>query len=342
MRVGINGLGRIGRAILRQLWEKETHVCTHINDINCDIENIAYLILYDSVSGKFPGEVKVSTPRNITLQTDRKRWEIQVSNQPAITNIDWSGVQCLIDSSGRDDNALAAREIKVHGLNHVIITHTFAEGDFTMVFGVNEELFDPSRHRIVSSSICDASAIAPVLKVISDECGLKQCFVTTLHPWLSYQNIMDGPLRSQANPPSSYNYYPLGRASVASLIPKPTTVGFVLESLIPVLKDRVFAMSYRVPTSVVASADISLVTNSRITIERLRSLLTSLNEHWFRCSKEMLISSDHRGETASAVIDLRWLEVHDNHYVKLVLWYDNEWGYSARVIELLDRIRIAS
>jgi glyceraldehyde 3-phosphate dehydrogenase len=342
MRVGINGLGRIGRAILRQLWDKGTHVCAHINDINCDIENIAYLILYDSISGKFPGEVKVSTPRKITLQTDRKCWEIEVSNQPLITNIDWSGVECLIDSSGRDDNALAARTIKVPGLNHVIITHTFAESDFTLVFGVNDGLFDPSRHRIVSSSICDASAIAPVLKIISDECGLKQCFVTTLHPWLSYQNIMDGPLRSQANPPLSYDYYPLGRASVGSLIPKPTTVGFVLESLIPVLKDRVFAMSYRVPTSVVASADISLVTNSRITIELLRSLLTSLNEHWFRCSKEMLISSDHRGETASAVIDLRWLEVHDNHYVKLVLWYDNEWGYSARVIDLLDRIRIAS
>jgi glyceraldehyde 3-phosphate dehydrogenase len=224
----------------------------------------------------------------------------------------------------------------------VLITHTFGDSDFTIVFGVNEDSFNPSRHRVISTSICDASAIAPVLKVISDECGLELCFVTTLHPWLSYQNIMDGPVRSEANPGISYGYYPLGRASTASIIPKPTTVGNVLQSLIPPLKNRIFAMSYRVPTSVVASADISLVTTRAITPEHLRSLLRSIDQRLIRCSNDLLVSIDFQGETASGVVDLRWLEVREEHFIKLVMWYDNEWGYSARVIDLLDRIAYSS
>jgi glyceraldehyde 3-phosphate dehydrogenase len=250
--------------------------------------------------------------------------------------VGWSDTDCVIDSSGVEGNALSYRDIKGDAPSHVIVTHTFAEADFTLVFGVNEELFDPSQHRIISSSICDAGAIAPVLKQISDRYGLNQCFITTLHPWLPYQNITDGPICSEAYPKLWHGYYPLGRASVGALIPKPTTVGQVLESLIPVMKGRISSMSYRAPTSVVASADISIVTSSSVNTQHLRALLISLNGSLVRCSNEMLVSVDYKGETASAIIDLRWLEVLNEHYVKLVLWYDNEWGYSARVIDILD------
>ena len=336
MKVGINGLGRIGRNVLRRLWETRMHRCVHINDLNPDIENIAYLILHDSVLGRFPGHVRVSGPRQINLESGRERWQIQVSNQPVIKNVDWSGVACVIDSSGVEANALAARDL--NGPGHVIVTHSFTEADLTLVFGVNEKAFDPSRHRVISSSICDAIAIAPVLKAVSDQCGVEQVFITTMHPWLSYQNLMDGPSRSDANPSSTYAYYPLGRASVGALIPKPTTVGKVLESVVPALKNRVLSFSYRVPTAVVASADISLVTSCAVDTRRLETMLLSLNERLVRCSNEMLISVDYEGETASAVVDQRWLEVRDERYVKLVLWYDNEFGYSSRVVDILDLI----
>ena len=338
MKIGINGLGRIGRVILRQMWECKTHICSHINDINCDIENIAYLIRHDSIWGKFPGRVNVNAPGSLSLQANGKRWDIQITNESAMKDVDWSDAQCLIDCSGQDSNALGAALIDSDVISHVLITHTFGESDFTNVFGVNQELFNPSRHRIISTSICDACAIAPVLKIISDECGVEQCFVTTLHPWLSYQNVMDGPVRSEASPRTAHGYYPLGRSSTASLIPKPTTVGDVLESLISALKGRIFALSYRVPTAVVASADISIVTKRAITAERLRSLLSSINQKVIRCSNDLLVSIDYQGETVSGVIDLRWLELHDEHFIKLVIWYDNEWGYSARVLDLLDLI----
>jgi glyceraldehyde 3-phosphate dehydrogenase len=336
VKVGINGLGRVGRNVLRRLWETRRHTCVHINDLNRDIENIAYLILHDSVLGRFPGQVRVSGARQITLESGRERWQIQFSNQPVIKNVDWSGVDCVIDSSGVEANALAARDLS--GPGHVIVTHSFAEADITLVFGVNEELFDSSRHRVISSSICDAIAIAPVLKVISDQCGVDHVFVTTMHPWLSYQNIMDGPVRSETNPNSNYTYYPLGRASVGALIPKPTTVGKVLEFVVPSLRNRVLSFSYRVPTAVVASADISLVTSCPVDTRRIEAMLLSLNERVVRCSNEMLISVDYEGETASAVVDQRWLEVRDERYVKMVLWYDNEFGYSSRVVDILDLI----
>lgn len=338
IKVGINGLGRIGRSILRQLWERHTHVCSHINDINGDVENIAYLILHDSVYGRFPGHVEVTGDRQITLQGDSRHWDILVSNHEVINDVDWSGTKCVIECSGREGNAQAAREIKADELSHVIVTHTFEGADFTLVFGVNEGFFDPTHHRIISSSICDASAIAPVLKTISDRCGLSQCFVTTLHPWLSYQNLVDGPVHSEAYRQRTYRYYPLGRASIGALIPKPTTVGGVLESLIPALKGRIIALSYRVPTAVVASADISLVTSVPTNAGSVNALLASLDECLIRRSQEMLVSVDYERENASAVIDMRWLEVRDEHFIKLVLWYDNEWGYSARVVDILDRI----
>jgi glyceraldehyde 3-phosphate dehydrogenase len=336
LKVGLNGLGRIGRNVLRRLWETRKHTCVHINDLNQDIENIAYLILHDSVLGRFPGQVAVSGARQITLESGRERWQIQVSHQPVIKNVDWSGVDCVIDASGVEANALLAREL--NGPGHVIVTHSFAEADITLVFGVNDELFDPSRHRVISSSICDAIAIAPVLKRVSDECGVDHVFVTTMHPWLSYQNIMDGPVRCEADPRSTYTYYPLGRASVGALIPKPTTVGKVLESVVPALSNRVHSFSYRIPTAVVASADISLITSSPVDQRRLEAMLLSLNERLVRCSREMLISVDYEGETASAVVDQRWLEVRDERYVKIVLWYDNEFGYSARVVDILELI----
>lgn len=337
MRVGINGLGRIGRSVLRLLWQSGKHLCVQINDTNCDIHNIAYLLRHDTVCGRFPGQVTVDGSHQIILQGSERRWNIQVSHHPVISDVEWNGVECVIDSSGTEENTVATRRIINSELSHVIVTHTLASADFTLVFGVNEALFEPSRHRLISSSICDACAIAPVLRVLSDHCGFQQCFVTTLHPWLSYQQIVDGPAGTTAGTQIWNGYYALGRASVGNLIPKPTTVGRVLETLVPSLKDHLFAFSFRIPTPVVASADLSLVTSTPISADKVRSLLRSMDENLIRSSDEMLVSIDYRGETASAVVDLRWLEVRDN-YVKLVLWYDNEWGYSARVVDIIDLI----
>lgn len=335
MRFGINGLGRIGRAVLRQSWERAKHVVVHINDSNEDLESLAYLIRHDSINGKFAARVTVAANRQLIIEEAGQRWEIAITCDTAIANVDWSKMHCVIDSSGSEPNALVARDVNAP---HVIVTHTFPRADFTVVFGVNDALLDPARQRVISSSICDASALAPILTAIACEYPIEHCFVTTLHPWLSYQNILDGPVRAVGHPKLWEGYYALGRASVGAVIPKPTSVGPVLESLIPSLQRRITSFSYRIPTAVVASADVSLVFSNPVNADWIQDLLQSLDNRLIRCTDEMLVSTDYRGETASAVVDLRFLQVRDRHYAKLLLWYDNEWGYAARLMDLLDRI----
>jgi glyceraldehyde 3-phosphate dehydrogenase len=341
MRVGINGLGRVGRAVLRNLWARDTHVCAHVNDLNSDVENLAYLIRHDSTYGRFPGRV-TSAPGRVTLEDGARRWELRVTNDPSIQDVAWPGSQTdvVVESSGVDSNARQGREVVGRGAaTHVVVTNTYYEADFTLVQGVNEREFDPDKHRVVSSSICDTNAIAPVLKLVGDAFGIEQCFLTTLHPWLAYQNLTDGSVRSQAHPAASFAYYPLGRASVGALIPKPTTAGPVLEFLLPALRNKIVSFSYRVPTATVCSADLSLVTSRPVSAERLGKLFRSCDARIVRCNDDMLISVDYEGEAASAVVDLRWLEVKDERYLKLVLWYDNEWGYANRVIDVVDMIK---
>ena len=340
LRVGINGFGRIGRALARILLLRRRHRIVHVNDLNPDVQNLAYLMKYDTTYGRLPDAVAADGD-GISVGDQR----IRVTHVGDLAEVDWagSGADIVIEATGvsRNEHQAAAVAPRVRG--GVVVTHTCPSADFTLVFGATERAFDPARHKVVSTSICDAIAAAPVLKVLHEAFGLEYGFITTLHPWLSYQNLMDGPARSQAYPGATYSHYPLGRSSVGALIPKPTTVVTACERIVPELAGVLKCMSYRVPTPCVSSADLSLHLERPATeaavLEAFRALQASQGgRQVVRITDEPLISVDYLGDEHSCIIDTRWLMLNRGRQLKVVLWYDNEWGYASRVADAIDLV----
>ena len=202
---------------------------------------------------------------------------------------------------------------------------------------MNDGLYDPSRHHVVSNTICDANAVAHVLKAVDEEFELARGMVTTLHPWLSFQNLVDGPVPWQARPGAYWSDFSLGRSSVNALIPKNTTVISALEPVLPHIPPRMSALSYRVPTQVVCSADLTLDVNTPTDRAGLLGFFEERfgDSPYVTIESESLVSTDFIGQSQSAAVDARWLNVVDGRLLKIVLWYDNEWGYSSRVVDLL-------
>jgi len=337
LRIGVNGFGRIGRALTRILLQRGRHRVVHINDLNADNANLAYLLKYDTTYGRLAGQV---TATDEAIRIDDR--EIRVSHRPDISEVDWSDADVVIECTGVTRNEQHARAVVDAG-KPVFVTNAAPSADFTLVFGATEGKFDKAKHRVVSTSICDAAAAAPVLKTLHEAFGVDYGFITTLHPLLSYQNLMDGPARSQAYPGAIYSHYPLGRSSVGALIPKPTTVVGACERVVPVLAGVLKCMSYRVPTSCVSSADMSLhlekSTTEQEVIARLEALRASqAGREVVRITDEPLVSVDYLGDPHSCIIDTRWLMLNRGKQLKIVLWYDNEWGYTSRVADALDLV----
>ena len=337
MKVGINGFGRIGRAIFRINESNPVFEITAVNDIDPLIENHAYLLNYDSVYGSLGNKVSVSKDNNI-LRIDGH--EIAFYSKENIDDIPWNthDIDVVIDSSGIYENVVKSRKLLKRGIDKVIITHSPKDSvDNTIIFGANEKSFDISKHHILSSSICDANACAPVLKAIDEELGIADGFITTLHPWLGYQNLLDGSLRSVNSPGHYWTDFALGRSSTESLIPKPTTLVPALQKVLPEITGDIHAMSFRVPTSIVSASDIVLSLKKHTTVQFVEDLFVKLEKLYpdvVRINNESLVSIDFKGIKQSCVIDIRWLKVFQNK-IKLVLWYDNEWGYANRIIDLI-------
>lgn len=342
LRVGINGFGRIGRAIYRANFDKKAFKIVAVNDINPDIGNIAYTLNYDSLYDRLPDPVRIDPLEGIIHNT---RDRIRVFHEQAVTDVPWeeADVDVVIDASGVLANVLAARSLVEQGrVRKVLVTHSPEEGiDFTMVLGANEHLLDVEKHDVIASSICDATAIAPVLKLIQDRFGITSGYVTTLHPWLSYQNLMDGPASSWSVPGEIYHHYALGRSVIGNIIPKPTTaIEAACKVLDSVTEDMIGSFSYRTPTAIVGSADITLVTRDAVTKEELLAAIAAYerDQRWsiLQGCAEPLVSLDFKKSKFSAVVDARWADVVGDNLVKLVLWYDNEWGYSCRVVDQVE------
>ena len=336
-KIGINGFGRIGRTITRINKLQSRFNLLAINDIDPYVENMAYLLKYDSTYGKFPGEIKNNKD---VIFVDGS--EIQYFSQPNLHEVDWGslGVDLVIDSSGVASNVESARKLVAQNssVKKVIITNSSDTTDREIIMGVNHDSLEES-DQVVSNSICDANALAHVLKWIDDEYGIDSGSITTLHPWLSYQNLVDGPAISKSKPGVVWKDFALGRASSDSLIPKNTTAVSAVEKVLPSLKNKLMSFSYRVPTDIVASSDITLNTSIQPTQEKLKIFLESkINQsNYIRANYESLVSLDYEEEEVSAVLDMQWLQV-GNGMIKLVLWYDNEWGYSARTLDLTEAL----
>ncbi|KAA3615510.1 MAG: aldehyde dehydrogenase [Calditrichaeota bacterium] len=336
LRIGMNGFGRIGRAIFRNNLAKDAFKVVSINDINPDISNIAYQLNYDTLYGQLDDKYYAVNDHLCNNQD-----KIKIYNQPHVDTVPWENEQAdiIIDASGVLDNVLRAPQTLVkHNLKKVMITHSPDEVDFSMVLGANETELDLTRHHVISTSICDATALGPVLKIIHENIGIRNGYITTLHPWLNYQNLMDGPASSWSVPGTIYHHYALGRSVIGNMIPKPTSaIAATCKVVDGVTEGMIGSFSYRTPTAIVGSADITLNLKQFSSKEQILSLFVAAEkkQRWkiIRNNFVPLASLDYKSSDSSAIVDHRWTEVLGDDMLKLVLWYDNEWGYSARVID---------
>jgi len=337
-RIGINGFGRIGRAIFRINQKYNLFDIPIINDINPDIKNIAYLLKYDTTYGKASFEV---SSNETALIIENK--VIDMHHQQSIADVPWEkyDVDIVIDSSGIHKNLEEMQKCKGH-VKNFIVTNIPNEVKHSIIIGCNENELDPKNNFIISSSICDAIATGPLLKIIGSIRNIESGFLTTLHPWLSYQNLVDGPSVMWSQPGDIFSHYSLGRSSPMNLIPKSTSAIKAVEMAMPHLNHKIISHSFRVPTNIVSGADLTLMLDKEISAEELIKKFEEFEKNQkykiIRNSVEPLTSSDYRGEEFSAIIDHRWTKVNQGKLIKMVYWYDNEWGYSCRVLDLVKKI----
>jgi len=339
LKIGINGFGRIGRAIFRVNNKQKAFEIVAINDVNQDNNNLAYMLKYDSTYGILNEDIKADDG-NILLNGNK----IKVYHKDRIDQVPWEekDVDIVVDSSGVEDNVLRARRLIDKNIR-CVVTHApnEREVDKAIIVGVNEDTLTKDDY-IISNSICDANAFSPVMNVLNKNFEIDHGFLTTLHPWLSYQHLLDGPSKSYAYPGEIHDHYVLGRASPFSLIPKPTSCIDASCKILDFLKGKFLSLSFRVPTAIVSTADISVKLNKKVTKEEIVNLFKKEQENQkfkiFYNNTEPLVSTDFVGSDYSAIIDHRWTMVNESNYLKMILWYDNEWGYSSRAVDLIKEI----
>ncbi len=340
MRIAINGAGRIGRLLLRALWLRGSSPVVHVNELNPDLESLAYLLRRDSSYGRFPGKVRTRAG-GLEIEGEEgdssgRRWEIAVSATPEVRDVDWrsSRVDALVEATGVDAHAAACHKLVRAGLPYALVTQDSPHASRSLVFGLSAPPRAPPRGAVVCASTCDGVAIAPVLSRLSARFGVQRGHITTLHPWLSYQNLLDGPVPSLAGRGAWLRDYALGRASPGALIPKSTSAARVVEGLVPELRGRLDAVSFRVPTAAVTYAQLNLLLARPATRDEV---LEALGEAapLIRFEEEPIVSTDLIGEPAACVVDLRFLSSDEQGWCSLMIAYDNEWGYVQRLVDLL-------
>jgi glyceraldehyde 3-phosphate dehydrogenase len=339
LRIGINGFGRIGRAIFRINTISKIFEVVAINDTNPSSDNLAYMLKYDSTYGKMENEITCESG-NLLLDNQKP---IPIHHDQSIKDVPWEkyDVDIIIDSSGIFENIKHKNILLGKGIKHQIVTNT-PESEFInkyVVLGVNEsELFE-GENFLISSSICDANAFSPVMNIINSNYGIDHGFLTTLHPWLAYQNLLDGPSRSYAYPGTIHENFSLGRASVNAMIPKTTSAIRASKKVLPFLEDKFQSLSFRVPTSIVSAADVSVKLVKATTKEDIITNFSQYEEQQkyriIHNNFAPLVSTDYIKSNYSAIIDHSWTQINDANYLKLILWYDNEWGYSSRVLDVI-------
>lgn len=300
---------------------------------------MSYLLKYDTVYGRF--ERNVETFQN-SLKIDTN--EVIFYSAGNIQDVPWEiyNLDLVIEASGVSNNILGAKTlIETSKVPKVVVTNSHNLVDTTIVISVNESHYDKKVHNIVSSSICDANAIAPVLHFLDKALGVDTALVSTLHPWLSYQNLLDGPISSVASPGHNWSDYALGRSSVGNLIPKDTTAGKATIRVLPHLQGRLDAISFRVPTHIVSASDFSINTRKSASFENLKEIFAEAASSWPRVIKineEALVSGDFAKTVQSCIVDLNKTKIVGGKFFKILSWYDNEWAYSNRVLDVARKI----
>ncbi len=336
IKVGINGFGRIGRAVCKILTDEKNIELVHINDINPRPDNLIYLLKYDSTYGKFNKKAEI---KNNKIKINN--FTPKFSAHKNIDEVPWdkSNVDYIIESTGIENNVIRSKKLFENSkVKKVIVTKCSKNSDKEIIMGFNESKIT-KKDKIISASICDANAAAHILNWIDKEYKIINGSLTTLHPWLTYQNLVDGTALSQSKPGVVWNDFALGRSSVRSLIPKNTSAMDAVETVLPNLKNKIMSFSYRTPTDIVATLDLTLNLKTKPTHKTLVSFLKKKcnQSKYLTYNLESKVSLDYAKDTMSANIDLQWIKVNSNT-VKIIAWYDNEWGFSSRIVDIIKSI----
>ena len=324
IKIGINGFGRIGRSIFRASGMDETFADIEIVGINdlTDNKTLAHLLKYDSVMGLFNKQVEAG--ENGIVVDGR---HIAVFNHREPADIPWSdlGVEYVIESTGRFTHKDKAQGHIEAGARKVVISAP-AKGDIkTIVMGVNEDEYDPTEHHVVSNASCTTNCLAPMVRVILDRFGIKHGLMNTIHAYTNDQRILDFPHTDLRR----------ARAAALSMIPTKTGAAAALSLVIPELKGKFDGLSVRVPTPNVSLVDAVMEIEKETTAPEINQALKEGSSRYLGYSEEPLVSIDYQGNPHSSVIDADSTKVIDGTLVKVLAWYDNEWGYSNRVLDLI-------
>jgi glyceraldehyde 3-phosphate dehydrogenase len=324
-RVGINGFGRIGRNFFRAACEDPALDMVAVNDIT-DARTLGHLLKYDSVHGAFKGSVEA---KDSALTVNGKPVKVFASKDPAALPWKDLGVQVVVESTGRfTDRAGASKHLEA-GAKKVVISAPAKEEDITIVLGVNEGRYDPAKHHIISNASCTTNCLAPVAKVVLKAFGIKHGFMTTIHSYTNDQQILDLPHKDLRR----------ARAAAMSMIPTSTGAAKAVGLVLPELKGKMHGLAIRVPTPNVSLVDLVAEVEKVATVEEVNNALRKAAEGELKgilgFCEEPLVSVDFNGNALSSIVDGPSTSVMDGTMVKVLAWYDNEWGYSCRVRDLI-------
>ena len=325
VKVGINGFGRIGRNILRTALGDNEIDFVAVNDIT-DTKTLAHLLKYDSVLGNLEQEI-TSTDNSITVDGD----EVRVFSERDPALIDWEsvGAEIVIESTGRFTDAVEAKKHLRGTVKKVIISAPAKNEDITIVLGVNGDKYDAAAHHIISNASCTTNCLAPVAKVIHENFGIKTAQMTTIHSYTNDQQLLDLPHKDLRR----------ARAAGLSMIPTSTGAAKAVALVLPELKGKFDGISVRVPTPNVSLVDVVMEVERETTTEEVNKALKDAAGEELQgilaFSEEPLVSIDFRGNPNSSIVDADYTKVIGGKLVKVLSWYDNEWGYSCRVRDLI-------
>ena len=328
IKVAINGFGRIGRTVLRSAVDDQSFEFVAINDIT-DAHTLAHLLKYDSVHGRFKGNVKAEDG---FLVVNGKKIKVTAEKDPA--NLPWKELQVeiVLESTGLfRDREKAGKHITA-GAKRVIISAPGKDPDLTMVLGVNDKDFDPAKHFIISNASCTTNCLAPIAKVLHDNYRIKHGWMTTVHAYTNDQKILDLPHKDLRR----------ARAAALSMIPTTTGAAKAVGLVLPELKGKLDGISIRVPTADVSVVDLVVdvekPTTSEDIIIKMKTAAAGPMKGYLEICEEELVSVDFTGNPASSILDAPSVKVIDGTMVKVLAWYDNEWGYACRCRDLIKYI----
>ena len=325
IKVGINGFGRIGRNIMRAAMGDTNLDIVAVNDLT-SAATLAHLLKYDSILGNLNADISATSDR---IKVNKDEFQVLSVKDPA--QLPWKdlGVDVVFESTGLFTDRDAAAKHVTAGAKKVVITAPAKKPDITMVLGVNDDKYDPAKHTIISNASCTTNCLAPIAKVLHEKFVIRKGWMTTVHSYTNDQNLLDLPHKDLRR----------ARAAALSIIPTTTGAALAVGEVLPELKGKLDGIAMRVPTPNVSVVDLAAILDKKTTREEVNAAFKEASQGSLKgilqYVEEPLVSVDFRGNDHSSILDAPYTSVMDGDFVKVLSWYDNEWGYSSRCVDLL-------